>query len=178
MKKTLLITALLLLLPGLQSMAQFPYRWQIGGNMGIGLTQYNLDDDAPGMSLTLSYNRVIGDSRWRWGIEAGLINQGLVDYGFEENAPDSFVRPDYEYVGGFADYSIYSKNIFTLFARAGAAPALRTNMYVYHNENLITVLGIAGIGFDLGPWRFNYNWYMENDMTLTMMFSLGLFFGK
>jgi hypothetical protein len=69
------------------------------------------------------------------GIDAGIMNQGIADYFFEEDEPDRFIRPNYEYVGGVVDYSVFSKNEFTVFARGGLAPAHRRDMYIWHSED-------------------------------------------
>ena len=145
--------------------------------MGLGETREHGTPNFT-MSATIGFNRVIKETKWRWGIDAGIMNQGLAEYFFEEGEPDRFVRPNYEYVGGVLDYSIFSKNNFTVFARAGLAPAHRRDMYIWHSEDKFTGLGIIGIGSDYYFNRFIINGYVDPRGCFVLMFSYGMWFGK
>lgn len=147
MNKRLVLLSCFLLV-SVAAYAQYPYKWQIGGTMGMGGTIYT-DGGDPTMSMTIGFNKAVQNTKWRWSIEAGIMNQGIVDYFFEDDAPDIFVRPNFEYVGVIADYSLFSKGEgFNIFARGGFAPAHQRDLYVYHSEDRFTALGLIGVGAD------------------------------
>ncbi len=176
-EKNLLIVPIILLLSSFSLWAQYPYRWSIGGTMGFGGTMgYN----NPGftMSATIGFNKAIKETKWRWGIDAGIMNQGIADYFFEEDEPDRFIRPNYEYVGGVVDYSVFSKNEFSVFARGGLAPAHRRDIYIWHYEDKYTCLGLIGIGFDHYISRFLVHGYWDSRGHFALMLSYGWWFGK
>lgn len=146
--------------------------------MGIGFTTFP-GGHGPDMSMTIGFNKVVHNTKWRWGVEGGIINQGLADYFFNEDEPDRFVRPDFTYAGFVADYSLYStKDYFSLFARGGLAPARQRDVYIYHTENKYTVLGIIGIGADVGFSKFMLSGYIVPDGIFIMHISYGWWFGK
>ena len=130
------------------------------------------------MSLTMGFNKAIKETKWRWGIDAGIMNQGLADYFFDEDEPDRFIRPNFEYVGGVVDYSIASKNHYAIFARGGLAPAHRSDLYIQHYEDKYTCLGIIGIGVDYYWGRFIINGYIDPRGYFVLMLSSRLWFGK
>ena len=133
MNKRLVLLSCFLLV-SVAAYAQYPYKWQIGGTMGMGGTIYT-DGGDPTMSMTIGFNKAVQNTKWRWSIEAGIMNQGIVDYFFEDDAPDIFVRPNFEYVGVIADYSLFSKGEgFNIFARGGFAPAHQRDLYVYQQR--------------------------------------------
>ena len=46
------------LLVSVAAYAQYPYKWQIGGTMGMGGTIYT-DGGAPTMSMTIGFNKAV-----------------------------------------------------------------------------------------------------------------------
>ena len=142
-----------------------------GGTMGYNNPGFT-------MSVTIGFNKAIKETKWRWGIDAGIMNQGIADYFFEEDEPDRFIRPNYEYVGGVVDYSVFSKNEFTVFARGGLAPAQRRDMYIWHYEDKYTCLGLVGIGLDSYFNRFLVHGYLDPRGYFVLMLSYGWWFGK
>ena len=175
MKKTFIV--LVLLISSFTAQAQYPYKWSVGGAMGLGAAIGHNEPEFT-MNLTVGFNNVIKDTRWRWGIDAAIMNQGLTDYFFEEDEPDRFVRSNYEYVGGIVDYSIVSWDGINLFARGGLAPAHRRDMYIWHSEDKYTCLGIIGIGSDCYFSRFTLTGYIDPRGCFMVMLSYGWWFGK
>lgn len=175
MKKTFIV--LTLLISSFTAQAQYYYKWSVGGAMGLGAAMEHNEPEFT-MSLAAGFNHVIKDTRWRWGIDAAIMNQGLADYFFEDDEPDRFVRSNYEYVGGIVDYSIVSWDGINLFARGGLAPAHRRDMYVWHSEDKYTCLGIIGIGSDCYFSRFTLNGYIDPRGGFMVMLSYGWWFGK
>lgn len=156
--------------------AQYNYNWSLGGTMGMGVTGYS-EGYTFAMSLTIGFNQVINDTKWRWGIDAGIINQGIMDYLFDEYDEDFYIRPNFEYLAGVLDYSILSKGSIDVFARAAIAPAHQRDLFLYHSEHHFTVLGIAGIGADIGFNRFSITGYLSNKGIPSLLFSYGWYFG-
>ena len=177
MKKRLVLLSCFLLV-SVAAYAQYPYKWQIGGTMGMGGTIYT-DGGNPTMSMTIGFNKAVQNTKWRWGIEAGIMNQGIVDYFFEDDAPDIFVRPNFEYVGVIADYSLFSKGEeFNIFARGGFAPAHQRDLYVYHSEDRFTALGLIGVGADYYWSKVMITGYISTSGIVTIQVSYGWWFGK
>ena len=167
-----------LLMVSFAAYGQYPYKWQIGGTMGMGGTIYT-DGGDPTMSMTIGFNKAVQNTKWRWSIEAGIMNQGIVDYFFEDDAPDIFVRPNFEYVGVIADYSLFSKGeAFSFFARGGIAPAHQGDVYLYHREEKFTALGIIGIGADCGFSKLLISGYISPSGITTIQVGYGWWFGK
>ena len=176
MKK--LLALLLCFLASLSAYAQSPYKWQVGGTMGMGATIYPGGGD-PTMSMTIGFNKTVQNTKWRWSIEAGIMNQGMVDYFFEDDEPDRFVRPNFEYVGAIADYSLLSKGEgFNLFAKGGVAPAHQKDLYIYHSEDRFTILGLIGLGADLYWHKVMITGYISTSGIITIQVSYGWWFGK
>ncbi|MBE6237634.1 MAG: hypothetical protein E7116_05710 [Bacteroidales bacterium] len=175
-KRLVLLSSFLLV--SLAAYAQYPYKWQIGGTMGFGGTSYTGGGD-PTMSLTIGFNKAVQNTKWRWGVEAGIMNQGMVDYFFEDDAPDTFVRPNFEYVGAIADYSLFS-NVegLNIFARGGFAPAHQRDLYVYHSEDRFTALGLIGVGADYYFNKVMITGYISTSGIVTIQVSYGWWFGK
>lgn len=176
MKRVLLFLSILLF-SSLSTWAQYPLKWSIGGAMGFGATTGYGEPDFT-MGLTVGFNAAIKGTKWRWGIDAGLMNQGLMDYFFEGDEPDMFLRPNYEYISGVIDYSLYSNDKFALFVRGGLAPACRTDLYIWHTEEKYTCLGIIGIGMDHYISHFTINGYIDPGGYFVLMLSYGWWFGK
>lgn len=131
------------------------------------------------MSMTIGFNNVIRNTRWRWGVEGGIMNPGIADYFFEEGEPDRFVHPNFEYVGAVADYNILSKGeAFSFFARGGIAPAHQGDVYLYHREEKFTALGIIGIGADWGFSKLLISGYISPSGITTIQVGYGWWFGK
>ena len=160
------------------SYAQYPYKWQVGGTMGMGATIYP-GGETPTMSMTIGFNKAFQNTKWRWSIEAGIMNQGMVDYAFNDDDPDRFVRPNFEYVGAIADYSLFSKGEgFNLFARGGLAPAHQRDLYVYHSEDRFAALGLIGVGADMYWNKVMITGYISTSGMVTIQVSYGWWFGK
>ena len=177
MNKRLVLLSCFLLV-SVAAYAQYPYKWQIGGTMGMGGTIYT-DGGDPTMSMTIGFNKAVQNTKWRWCIEAGIMNQGIVDYFFEDDAPDIFVRPNFEYVGVIADYSLFSKGEgFNIFARGGFAPAHQRDLYVYHSEDRFTALGLIGVGADYYWSKVMITGYISTSGIVTIQVSYGWWFGK
>lgn len=161
--------------------AQYPFRWDMGGTMGFGPMFIGGDPDFT-MSATIGFEKVIRDTRWRWCIEGGIMNQGIADYFFEENEPEMFIRPNFEYVGALAHYSLFSGSLmndeFNIFLKAGLAPAHQRDMYIYHSEDKFTLLGIVGIGSDFEFSKFMISGYLNPQGVFILTFSYGWWFGK
>ena len=176
-RKVLLVATLLFLISSGSVCAQYVYKWSVGGTMGFGSMKGHND---PGftMSATIGFDKVIKDTKWRWGIEKGMMNQGISCYAVKEDEPDRFMRPNFVYVGGVVDYSVFSKDYLTIFTRGGLAPALRRDTYIRHIEDKYTGLGIIGIGVDYGFNRLIMNGYLVPGGYFVLMFSYGWWFGK
>ena len=177
MKRVHLLFTMLLLFSSFPSWAQYPYKWSVGGTMGLGAT---IGYGEPGftMSATIGFNKVIKETNWRWGVDAGIMNHGIADYLFEDDEPDKFIRSNYEYIGVVVDYSLFFKNNQTIFARGGLAPAHRSDMYIRHSEDKFTGMGIIGMGLDFDFSRFIINGYIDPRGCFVLMFSYGWWFGK
>jgi len=130
------------------------------------------------MGATIGFNQSIPETKWRWGIDVGLMNQGILDYVFDADEPDRFVRPNYEYIGGFVDYSLFSRDYLAVFARGGLAPAHRSDLFVHHREDSYTCLCQVGIGADFLFNRFIINGYIDPRGSFVLLFSYGWWFGK
>ena len=85
MNKRLVLLSCFLLV-SVAAYAQYPYKWQIGGTMGMGGTIYT-DGGDPTMSMTIGFNKAVQNTKWRWSIEAGIMNQGIVDYSLKMMRP-------------------------------------------------------------------------------------------
>ena len=161
--------------------AQYPHRWDIGGTLGLGPMFVSGDPDFT-MSATIGFEKVIRDTRWRWCIEGGIMNQGMTDYSFEGDEPERFIRPNFEYVGALANYSLFSRRImnegFNIFLRAGLAPAHQRDRYIYHSEDKFTMLGIVGSGSDYGFGKFMISGYVNPQGIFILNFAFGFWFGK
>ena len=96
----------------------------------------------------------------------------------DEQEKDIYIRVNYMYLGGVADYSLFSKGVNDIFIRAGITPARQCDFYVRHKEYKFAVLGIAGIGYDLIFNRFMLTFYLSHKGIPTFLFSYGLYFGK
>lgn len=134
------------------------------------------------MSATIGFEKVIRDTKWRWCIEGGFINQGIADYAFEDDEPDMFIRPNFEYVGALANYSFFSGSFLSdeinIFLKAGLAPAHQRDMYIYHSEDKFTMLGIVGIGTDIEYQKIMISGYLNPQGVFILNFSYGWWFGK
>ncbi|MDT3357697.1 MAG: hypothetical protein LIR35_08990 [Bacteroidota bacterium] len=173
MKKVFLLVTLLFICSSFSAWAQYPFKWSVGGAMGFGGGSPSFT-----MGMNIGFDKVIKETRWRWGIDAGIMNQGIADYFFEDEEPDRFVRPNYEYIGGFVDYSVFSKNGWTIFARGGLAPAHRRDLYIWHSEDKFTSLGVIGVGSDYYNGRYTVTGYIDPRGSFICMVSFGLWFGK
>lgn len=166
------------LFASVSAFAQYPYKWQVGGTMGMGATIYP-GGETPTMSMTIGFNKAVQNTKWRWSIEAGIMNQGLVDYAFDDDDPDVFVRPNFEYVGAIADYCLFSKGEgFNLFARGGIAPAHKRDLYLYHSVDRFTTLGLIGLGADWYWHKVMITGYMSTSGIITIQVGYGWWFGK
>ena len=63
MNKRLVLLSCFLLV-SVAAYAQYPYKWQIGGTMGMGGTIYT-DGGAPTMSMTIGFNKAVQNTKWR-----------------------------------------------------------------------------------------------------------------
>lgn len=156
--------------------AQYYYEWSVGGSLGLGPAE-DVDGFALALGMTIDFNKVIRNTKWRWGVEAGGFALGTL-VGINNNEEDVYIRPDFQYIGGVADYSLHSKGIIDLFARAGIAPAHQRDLYLHHEEHKLSVLGIAGIGSDVGFNSFLITFYLSHRGIPTFLFSYGMHFGK
>ena len=92
---------------------------------------------------------------------------------------DIFVRPNFEYVGAIADYSLFSKvEGLNIFARGGFAPAHQRDLYVYHSEDRFTALGLIGVGADYYFNKVMITGYISTSGIVTIQVSYGWWFGK
>ena len=131
------------------------------------------------MSMSAGFNRIIRDTRWRGGLEVGIMNQGLMDYRFEPGAPDDYVRSNFMYIGLVADYSLITKgDIFTIFVRGGISAAQQTDQYIYHSQDKTVPMGIVGIGTDLYFSRATICGYIAPGGIYTIQLSYGWWFGR
>lgn len=169
------------------AMAQYPHKWSLGGSMGLGAAMYSKEEGAGIMSVTMGFNRVVPNTRWRWGIDLGIMNQGLVDDNMQDKSPDRFLRPNYEYIGPVADYCLLSKGEdLALFVRGGVAPAHRTDQYIAYFKDKFTVLGQLALGLDFPlktcrfkiPQRLMVSGYFDPRGVYVINFSYGWWFGK
>lgn len=142
---------------------------------------YNGEDHFT-MSATLGFEKVIHNTKWRWCIEGGIMNQGIADYFFEDDEPERLVRPNFEYIGALANYSLFCgcfmNNTFHIFLKAGLAPAHQRDMYIYHYEDKFTMLGIVGVGFDCEGSKWMISGYVNPQGIFIFNISYGWWFGK
>ena len=159
--------------------AQSDMLWRVGGQYGVIGNTFCRNGYAENytMSLTLGFDIAIKDTPWRWGAEVGAMNQGIADYFFEEDEPDSFVRPNFAYVGAFADYD-FPKVESPLFCRAGLAYAQQSDMWIHHVERKPVPLFISGVGFDWNSFKVMLNGYIAPKGIYIITLSGGLYFGK
>ena len=131
------------------------------------------------MSLSMGFNRIIRDTRWRGGLEAGIINQGMLDIEFAPDAQDNYVRSNFVYVGLVADYSLFtSRDIFAAFVRVGVSAAQQTDKYVHHYQDKTVPVFIVGIGTDLLFSRATVCGYIAPGGIYTIQLSYGWWLGR
>ena len=159
--------------------AQSDMLWRVGGQYGVLGNTFCKKGSAENftMSLTLGFDIAIKNTPWRWGAEVGAMNQAIADYFFEEDEPDSFVRPNFAYVGAFGDYG-FTMGKLPLFCRAGLAYAQQSDMWIHHVERKPIPLVITGFGFDWNYFKIMLNGYIAPEGNYVLTLSGGLYFGK
>lgn len=174
MKRFFLI-GLLILVSVIDAKAQYYYDWSIGGSFGVGPAE-DIDGDTIAFGMMIDFAKNIQYSKWRWGVQGGIY--GLGGWGFSNNTEDVYDRVSFVFIGGVADYSPYSRGISTIFIRAGIAPACQIDLYMHHKEHKFAIIGIAGIGADVGFNRFSLSFYLSHRGIPALLFSYGMNFGK
>ena len=159
--------------------AQSSMKWRIGGQYGVVGSLFGSRYVEPdfAMSLTLGFDMAVNESPWRIGIEAGAMNQGIMDYSFFDEEDDRFVRANYAYVGAYTDYEFQFKGK-NLFVRGGIGPAYQMDMYCFHTEYSIVPLFITGIGIDWNFAKGMLQGYVSPRGDVVMTASIGLYIGK
>ena len=173
MRRILFIGLFLLLSIG-TGRAQYNYNWSVGGGIGMGPAE-DSDGFAMAFGMNIGFNKVIQDTKWRWGMEGGGFELGTMN-GLDEE--DDSVRPDFKYIGGIVDYNFHTEGIAVFFARVGLAPAHQRDVYLDHIDHRFSVLGIAGLGTDIGINRLMLSLYMSHRGIPAVLFSYGWYFGK
>lgn len=175
MRRVILI-GLLVLAPYITARAQYYYNWSIGGNLGLGIASYK-GEDAIGWGLTVGFNKAIGNTKWRWGLDGGGLVLGGEGKSVKKNE-DAFIHPTFVYLGGVVDYCFLSKGIIDIYARGGIAPAYQNNIYYYHVEPRFAALGMAGVGVDIGVMRISLTNYISQSGAFMLLWTIGCHFGK
>lgn len=162
-----------------QEKPSFKYKHEIDlYNIGAGAS----NSDAGFMMKSESgYSQRIDHTRWRWGIAAGLMNPGLMDFEWELIDENTLVYSSYLYLLGYADYALTSRKHTAWFLRGGIAPSFRRDIWKYHYEDKAAALVQLGIGLDVGRWfRVSWNGFVttSGEIGLLMSYSLGWRWGK
>ena len=179
MKRHLILAVLALMLLPTTALAQYPYSWTVGGSVGMGAVYSpNIAGSSyETIGLTIAYNKVIANTRWRWGAETGLLSD-CFERRFKDDDPDFYLRPSLYYAGAPIDFSVVSGKRFALYARAGIAASDKVDRYRLHSDHKLTALGIAGIGADFNFGRFIVCGYITPDGTASLMGFFGWYFYK
>lgn len=157
----------------------FVYKWDIGGSFGVGgATKGEIGFMS---QFELGFNRRVPESRWRWGVAAGIRNPGTAAYWTDEESSE-LQYYSYAYLLGSADYAIRSFNDISLFAHGGIAPCLESDIYGYESglsEYNFSGFAQLGVGIELlGIIRMTLTGYKALNNDSGLLFSLGLYFGK
>ena len=178
MKKALMICAVMFTLAAMTANAQetFCHKWDVGLSMGFGMAK----NDEFRMNAELGYSRRIGESKWRWGIAAGIMNPGIVDYDYGNEATEDFFRyHSYQYLLGYVDYAVLAGKEVALYLHGGIAPCQQRDLYQYHHEDIFSALTQFGIGMDAGGYvRMSLMGFAAFSGEVGGLLSIGFFFGK
>lgn len=162
-----------------QGQIAFKYKHEIDlSTIGVGGSNSNAGFM---MNYESGYSQRIDNTRWRWGIAAGLMNPGLMDFEWELIDENTLVYSNYLYLLGYADYALTSGKQTAWFLRGGIAPSFRRDIWKYHYEDKAAALAQLGIGLDV--WRlFRVSWTgfvtTSGEIGFLMSYSLGWRFGK
>lgn len=173
--RRLLFILVLFIVSIIETKAQFHYDWSIGVSMGLGHAEKK-DGSTMAFGLTMDFNKVIQDTKWRWGVEAGIFSLGTGWH--EEKEEDDYIRTVFRYIGGIMDYSLCADGEIDIFTRVGIAPSCQIDYYVYHEERSFALLGLFGVGIDIGFNRLMCTYYLSNQGIPTFLFTYGWHFGK
>ena len=147
--------------------------------LGFGKTfVYNrpADEGEPTMCLSIGFDMAVKQTPWRLGVELGLLNQGLVEYGINEESQDYYIRPNFVFLGACADYCFRNSQL-PLFARGGIGPAIQSDKWAHHTDNSVVPLIIAGLGLDFNYLKPIIQAYLSPRGGFVLTASLGLYFG-
>lgn len=153
MNRFLIIVLFLFAAIEISAQTAFKYKREINAyHIGMGMSNITFM-----MNLESGYSQRIDNTRWRWGVSAGIMNPGILDIEWEFVDENTMVYSDYCYLLGYADYALTSGKHTAWFLRGGIAPSLQTDVWKYHNENKPSALAQFGVGLDVGRW-FRVSW--------------------
>ncbi len=175
MKKIMLVCAAMLSFGTYTANAQntFPHKWNVGLSMGFGIAK----DDGFMMNSELGYSHLIKDTRFRWGVNVGIMNPGITDFEWDDT-DDVFMYHSYNYPCGYVDYAFLTVPNMALYLHGALAPCWWRETYSYHYEDKFTIMPQLGIGMDVGYVRMAMNGYATLAGDAGFLFSIGFYFGK
>lgn len=155
----------------------FKYKREIDTHhIGMGLSNVTFM-----MNTESGYSQRIDNTRWRWGVSAGIMNPGMLDIEWELIDENTMVYSNYIYLLSYADYALTSGKNTAWFLRGGIAPAFQTDVWKYRHENKPSALAQFGIGLDIWRW-FRVSWMgyvsIYGEVGYVMCYTLGWRWGK
>ena len=154
----------------------FPHKWNLGESMGVG---FGGSSDMGLLSFDATFSHNIGETRWRWGVAAGMLLPAVMDYEIEETATEEeFLFSSYMYLLGYADYALSADGNSALYLHGGVAPCYQIDKWELHNEKKMSAMTQVGIGMDFGHVRMAVTYYASIHGDMGAFLSFGLYFGK
>lgn len=177
MKRLLIVLLIVCCYLSVSAQPSFKYKREINAyHIGVGMSNVNFM-----MNTESGYSQRIDNTRWRWGVSAGIMNPGLLDIEWEYLDENTKVYSSYIYLLGYADYALTSGKHTAWFLRGGIAPSLQTDVWKYYHENKPSALAQFGIGLDVFRW-FRVSWLgyvsMYGEVGYVMCYTLGWRWGK
>ncbi len=178
MKKLLfLCVATIALGTGVSAQNTFPHKWNIGESMGMGFSDASSGAGLLGFDVTFSHN--IGETRWRWGVAAGMLMPAVMDYDVDETATEEeFLFSGYMYLLGYADYALSAGEKSAFYLHGGLAPCWQNDKWTQHNEKKWSAMAQLGVGMDFGYVRMAFTGFASIYGDIGAFLSVGLYFGK
>lgn len=178
MKKLIILSlAIMAFGTGLSAQNSFPHRWNIGESLGMGFSRSN--DDVGLMYFDLSFSHSIDNTKWRWGVAAGMLLPAVMDYKtVEQKTKDEFLFSSYLYLLGFADYALFAGDKTACYLHGGLAPCYQLDKWLQHVEKKWSAMSQLGIGMDYGHFRMGITAFVTIYGDVGGFFSCGFYFGK
>lgn len=176
-KKLLILSALISWIAPVvaQERNTFNHRWNIEVcGFGVGVDK----DSDPIIIFEEGFSHKIGDTRWRWGTNIGLI-LSPVEYWVEYDEIDSYLSTNYISLLGYADYVLCTSKNLTTFLHGGIAPCWQIDKWKYHQEEKLSLYAEYGIGLERkGYVRLSLGGYVDLDGNRGIMITTGFYVGK